>query len=68
LNKIILTKRTNVIFLSIVLVLGIIATVYPSFMLGAQAELEDELDNNDKKSYGNDNHKINSISLIWKRQ
>ena len=44
-------------FLAIVLVLGIIATVSPSFMFGAQAELEDELDNNYKKSYGKDNYK-----------
>ena len=54
-SKIILRKRTSAIFLSIVIVLGIIATVYPSFMVGAaQAESSDELDN-DLKSYGKDN-------------
>jgi hypothetical protein len=39
LNKIVSRKNTNAIFLATVLVLGTIATISPSFMLGAQAEL-----------------------------
>jgi hypothetical protein len=53
LNKIVSTKRTSAIFLAIVLVAGITALSFPSFMTGAQAEPDYEMDD-DKKSYGKD--------------
>ena len=48
-NKIIIAKRNSAIFLATVLVLGTIATISPSFMVGAQAQTEPEyygIDNN----------------------
>ncbi len=55
-NKKVSIKKTSAIFLAIVLVAGIIALSPPSFMVGAQAESEDdELNNNDNKLYGIDN-------------
>jgi hypothetical protein len=44
LNKIVSTKNTSAIFLAIVLVLGTIATISQSFILGAQAEPYYEMD------------------------
>jgi hypothetical protein len=71
LSKILLTKKTSVIFLATVLVAGMIALSSPSFMVGAQAEVEYVMDPkynshepdygmdsyDDKKSYGKDNYK-----------
>jgi hypothetical protein len=55
-SKIISKKRTSAIFLAIVLVAGILTLSFPSFIVGAQAESEDdELYNDNKKSYGKDN-------------
>ena len=62
-SKIVSTKKTNAIFLAIVLIAGTFAAISPSFMTGAQAFL---MDNNyepdygmdsydDKQSYGKDN-------------
>ena len=56
LNKIVSIKNTNAIFLATVIVLGTIATISPSLMVGAQAEPDDEKDN-DK-----DNDKDNMIT------
>jgi hypothetical protein len=53
LNKIVSKKRTSSIFLAIVLVAGISALSFPSFMTGAQAESDYEMDDY-KKSYGKD--------------
>jgi hypothetical protein len=38
LNKIISIKKTSSIFLATLLILGTLATISPSFMLGAQAQ------------------------------
>jgi hypothetical protein len=53
LNKIVSTK-SNAIFIAIVLVLGTLATISPSFMVGAQAEPYYGMENNYKKSNGKD--------------
>ena len=56
-NKII-TKTISALFLAIVLVTGTIAVLssQSSFIVGAQAQPYYEIDNNDRKSYGNDNY------------
>ena len=68
------TKKTSAIFLAIVLVTGMIALSYPSFMVGAQAEEEYVMDPrynsyeadykmdsyNDKKSYRKDSNSYQS--------
>ena len=64
-NKIVSIKITSSIFLATLLILGTLATISPSFMVGAQAVPEYGMDsygsdygmNNsyDKRSYGNDN-------------
>jgi len=57
LNKIISIKKTSSIFLATVLVLGTIAAISPSFMVGAAAQIDsyyDGMDNNYKKSAGKD--------------
>jgi hypothetical protein len=53
-NKIVSSKNASAIFLATVLVLGTIATISPSFMVGAQAQEYYGADNNYKKSYGKD--------------
>ena len=61
-NKIVLTKRISVIFLSIVLIAGTITLSYPSFMIIGAAQAQpyynvDGMDNNNyKKSYGYDTY------------
>ena len=52
-RKIESTKRTNAIFLLIVLLTGTFAALSPSFMTGAQAFL---MDNNYKPDYGMNSH------------
>ena len=47
------TKRTNAIFLLIVLIIGTFTALSPSFMTGAQAFL---MDNNYKSDYGMNSH------------
>ena len=47
------TKRTNAIFLLIVLVAGTFTAISPSFMTGAQ---EFRMDNNYKSDYGMDRY------------
>ncbi len=67
--KIILTKKTNVIFLAIVLIAGTFAAISPSFMIGAHAQqygMDQKYNNyeqdygmdsyNDKQSYGKDSN------------
>jgi hypothetical protein len=55
LNKIVSIKKTNAIFLAIVLVAGTIAMSLPSFMASAQAQQDYGIENNyDKKSNGKD--------------
>ncbi len=60
LTKIVLKKETSAIFIAIVLVLGTIATVNPSFIAGAQAtsDREKDYDHDEyKKSYDKDDYK-----------
>jgi len=60
LNKLVSIKETGGIFLAIVLVLGTIAAVTPSFIVGAQATSDREKDydhDEDKKSYYKDDYK-----------
>ena len=50
--------KTNSVFLATVLVAGIIALAYPSFMVGAQAQEINGMDqkyNNYQQDYGQDN-------------
>jgi hypothetical protein len=49
-----ITRKISAAFLATILVAGIIALSYPSFMVGAQAEPEYGMDSYDKKSYGKD--------------
>ena len=57
------TTKANSVFLATVLVAGIIALSYPSFMIGAQAQefngMDDKRYNNYEQDYGQDN-KYNS--------
>jgi hypothetical protein len=53
LSKIILTKKTNVIFLAIVLIVGTFAALSPSFLIGAQAF---QMYNNYEPDYGMNSH------------
>jgi hypothetical protein len=55
LNKIVSTKRTSAIYLIIVLGSGTISFMYPSFIIGAQAE-SDYNDESDKE-----NNKLNRM-------
>ena len=60
LTKIVLKKETSAILIAIVLVLGTIATVNPSFIAGAQAtsDREKDYDHDEyKKSYDKDDYK-----------
>ena len=67
-NKIVSTKTTSAIFLATLLILGTLATISPSFMVGAQADSYLEMENNYEKSYGNDNiDKSKNSSVIVKK-
>ena len=57
-SKTSLTTKTNSVFLATVLVAGIIALSYPSFMIGAQAQQFNGMDqryNSYEQDYGQDN-------------
>jgi hypothetical protein len=60
LSKIILTKNLNTIFLATVLVLGTIASISTSFMLGAQVEpyygMDDRYDSYEEEYTDNNNY------------
>ena len=68
-NIIVSSKRTSAIFLAIVLVAGTIASISPSFMVGAAAQTDSYYDGMDnyKKSSGKDvsvkNVKCNNINV-----
>ena len=58
-NKIILKKKTSAIFLAIVLVAGTITAIFPSFVIGVNAQSEpyygmDDRYNDYKQDYGMD--------------
>jgi hypothetical protein len=50
--KIVSTKKINAGFLSIILIVGTLAAISPSYIVGAQAFL---MDNNYEPNYGMDN-------------
>lgn len=53
-SNLVLTKKSNVIFLATILILGTFAAISPSFMLGnVQAQSNYEMDRYYKDSYGN---------------
>ena len=63
-SKISFTTKANSVFLATVLVAGIIALSYPSFMVGAQAQQFNGMDqryNSYEPEYGTDN-KYNSYN------
>jgi hypothetical protein len=67
LNNIVFIKRTNAIFLATVLVLGTIATISPSFMVGAQAQeyfgMERDYKKSDKKDVSVKSIKCNNVNV-----
>jgi hypothetical protein len=66
-NKILSTKNTSAIFLATVLVLGTIATISPSFMVGAQAQeyygMERDYKKSDKKDVSVNSIKCNNVNV-----
>jgi hypothetical protein len=66
-NKIVSIKKTSSIFLATVLVLGTLATIFPSFMTGAQAVpeygMERDYKKSDKKDVSVKNVKCNNINV-----
>ena len=55
-NKIVLTKKSSTIFLAIVLVVGTIAAIFPSFMIYAQAEVPDFVMDMIESEYSSNNN------------
>jgi hypothetical protein len=66
-NKIISTKKTIAFFLATLLILGTLATITPSFMVGAQAVpeygMERDYKKSDKKDVSVKNVKCNNINV-----
>jgi hypothetical protein len=63
LNKLVLIKETSTIFLPIVLLIGTITLIYPSFIIGAQAESYYGGMDKDRKSINVSSLKCNNINV-----
>jgi hypothetical protein len=71
LNNIILTKKISATFLAIVLIVGTISMIYSSFMTGAQAYSDYQMDKkpyynklyDNNKKFGKDDWKCNNINI-----